>query len=116
MLPLTWRFLKAILLQVTSFCRRCTYELNSSVLDWLLFIFFVVAMFTGVVISEAALPALGFSITVDPFWSSLHDISANLLMVILGIHLAMHWNWIVVNFKKYILRRPTNGVAAKGGK
>ena len=75
------------------------------VLDWLLFFLFVTATFTGVVISEAALPALGFEITIDPFWSSLHDISANLLMVIIGIHLAMHWKWIVTNVKKYVLRR-----------
>ena len=76
------------------------------VLDWLLFFLFVVATFTGVVISEAALPAMGIHIVIDPFWAALHDISANLLMVIIGIHLAMHWKWIVTNIKKYVLRRP----------
>lgn len=75
------------------------------VLDWLLFVLFVTATFTGVVISEAALPALGFQITIDPFWSALHDISANLIIVVIGIHLAMHWKWIVTNVKKYVLRR-----------
>ncbi|MFG0266335.1 MAG: DUF4405 domain-containing protein [Rhodopirellula sp. JB055] len=74
-------------------------------LDWLLFFLFVVATFSGVVISEAALPALGIHLNIDPFWSTIHDISANLLMLVIGIHLAMHWNWIAVNVKKYILRR-----------
>ena len=82
------------------------------VLDWLLFILFVTATFTGVVISEAALPILGIQKTIDPFWAALHDISANLLMVLIGIHLAMHGKWIVTNVKKYLLRRP----ALQGGK
>ena len=81
------------------------------VLDWLLFFLFVMATFTGVVISEAALPALGINMTIDPFWSSMHDLSANLLMVVIGIHLAMHWKWIVTNLKKYVLRRSAQGGA-----
>ncbi len=85
------------------------------ILDWLLFVFFVTAMFTGVVISEAALPALGINVVVDPFWESLHDLSANFLMVIIGIHLAMHWKWIVTNVKKYVLRRPKSRPVAQGG-
>jgi cytochrome b subunit of formate dehydrogenase len=84
-------------------------------LDWLLFFLFVTATFTGVLISEAALPALGIPMTIDPFWASLHDISANLLMVVIGVHLAMHWKWIVTNVKKYLLRRPNMRTATQGG-
>ena len=83
-------------------------------LDWLLFFLFVVATFTGVVISEAALPAMGIEMVIDPFWLTVHDISANLLMVVIGIHLAMHWRWIVTNFKKYVLRRPAQRTATQG--
>jgi len=74
--------------------------------DLLIFILMVLALFTGAIISEAALPALGIHITIDPFWSSMHDTSANLLMVLIGVHLAMHWGWIVSSIKRYILRRP----------
>ena len=84
------------------------------ILDWILFVLFVMATFTGVVISEAALPALGIQMTIDPFWSSMHDLSANLLMVIIGIHLAMHWKWIVTNVKKYFLRRSHPRDVAQG--
>ncbi|TWU43465.1 hypothetical protein Q31b_25060 [Novipirellula aureliae] len=83
-------------------------------LDWLLFFLFVTATFTGVVISEAALPALGIHLTIDPFWSALHDISANLLMLVIGVHLAMHWKWIVTNFRRYVLRRPTRASVVQG--
>ncbi|MFK7804197.1 MAG: DUF4405 domain-containing protein, partial [Anaerolineae bacterium] len=86
------------------------------ILDWLLLFLFVVATFTGVLISEAALPSLGINVVIDPFWSSLHGTSANLMMIILGVHLAMHWKWIVTNFKKYVLRRPANSIQPQGAK
>ena len=85
------------------------------ILDWLIFFLFVVATLSGVLISEAALPALGFNIVVDPFWSQLHDMSANLMTVGLGIHLAMHWKWIVTNVKKYLVRGRTKGAQTQGG-
>lgn len=85
------------------------------VLDWLLFFLFVVATFTGVLISEAALPALGITMVIDPFWSSLHDMSANLMTIVIGVHLAMHWKWIVTNFNKYVLRRPARSAQVQGG-
>lgn len=74
--------------------------------DLLIFIMMVLALFTGTIISEAALPALGIHVTIDPFWSAMHDLSANLLMIMIGVHLAMHWGWIVSSVKRYILRRP----------
>ncbi len=74
------------------------------ILNWLLFFFFIVATFTGVLISEAALPALGITVVIDPFWVELHEMSANFMAIALGIHLAMHWKWIVTNVKKYLLR------------
>jgi len=84
------------------------------VLDWMLFFLFVTATFSGVVISEAALPALGIRFTIDPFWSAIHDISANILMLVIGIHLAMHWKWIATNVKKYVLHRLRQSSAAEG--
>lgn len=84
-------------------------------LDWLLFFLFVVATFTGVLISEAALPAFGINLVIDPFWSQLHDMSANLMTIVLGVHLAMHWKWIVTNVKKYILRSNARRAQTKGG-
>lgn len=74
--------------------------------DLLIFILMVLALFTGTIISEAALPALGINVTIDPFWSRMHDASANLLMVMVGVHLAMHWKWIVSSVKRYILGNP----------
>jgi len=86
--------------------------------DLLIFIMMVFVLFTGFVISEAALPALGIHVTIDPFWSAMHDLSANLLMIIIGVHLAMHWGWIVSMFKRYVLRKPVRQMqpVSQGGK
>ena len=73
--------------------------------DVIIFVMMVVVMFTGVLISEVALPALGVPMEIDPFWNQLHDLSANLLLIMLGIHLAMHWDWIVSAFKRYVLQK-----------
>ena len=71
------------------------------IFDLIIFIMMTLALMTGLVISEAALPAIGINIIIDPFWSSMHDLTANLTMVLIGIHLAMHWGWIVNSFKRY---------------
>lgn len=72
------------------------------ILDLIIFITMTLALMTGFVISEAALPAIGIDIVIDPFWSSMHDLFANLTMVLIGVHLAMHWGWIASSFKRYL--------------
>ncbi|HNC10106.1 MAG TPA: DUF4405 domain-containing protein [Anaerolineales bacterium] len=73
------------------------------ILNWLLFIDGILIMLSGIMISEAALPALGISLPMDFSWRRLHDMSANLSLIIMGLHLAMHWNWIVTIFKRVFL-------------
>lgn len=82
--------------------------------DLIIFIMMVLALFTGTIISEAALPALGIHITIDPFWSAMHDLSANLLMIMIGVHLAMHWGWIVSASKRYLFTGSTTKTAQGG--
>ena len=71
------------------------------IFDLIIFVVMTLALMTGFVISEAALPAMGIHIAIDPFWSAMHDLTANLTMFLIGIHLAMHWGWIVSSFKRY---------------
>ena len=75
------------------------------IIDLLIFVMMVLALFTGTIISEAALPAMGIHITIDPFWQSMHDLTANLTMLLIGIHLAMHWTWIKNAVGRYIFKR-----------
>ena len=85
------------------------------VLDVLIFILMTVAMMTGLLISESALPALGLNPPSDPFWSSMHDLSANLTMLFIGVHLAMHWGFIRTAFTGRHLRRAAKVARAYAG-
>jgi len=74
------------------------------ILNWSLFVDGTVIMLSGFMISESLLPFLGISLPRNFAWRSLHDLSANLFLVLLGLHTALHWNWIVESFKRYILQ------------
>jgi hypothetical protein len=73
-------------------------------LNWLLFIDGTMIMISGIMISEVALPALGIQLPVGFAWRRLHDLSANIGLLLLGIHAALHWNWIVNTFNKYLVQ------------
>ena len=81
------------------------------VLNWLLFIDGILIMLSGIMISEAVVPALGFTLPMSFSWRRLHDMSANLSLLIMGLHLAMHWNWIVTTFKRVFLNGGKKKVA-----
>ena len=74
------------------------------ILNLLLFIDGVLIMLTGIMISESALPALGIQLPRGFAWRSLHDTTANLFILLLGLHTALHWDWIVNAFKCYFVR------------
>lgn len=78
---------------------RINYLLNS-----LLFIDFTLILFTGIMISEVALPSLGIRLPAGIAWQRLHSQSADLGVFILGLHIALHWRWIVATFKRFVLR------------
>lgn len=91
---ITRRFFSTVNLQT-----RINYILNL-----LLFIDGSLMMLSGFMISESLLPYLGIELPRNFAWRGLHDLSANLFLVLLGLHTALHWNWIVDNVKRYILR------------
>ena len=70
------------------------------VLNWLLYVFMIIVSISGIVISESALRLFGIYFEPDRFWSIIHNISATLFMAVLGIHIALHWKWIVRTFTK----------------
>lgn len=65
--------------------------------DIVIFIAMVVVIYSGFLVSEAMLPDLGFHPEASDFWFTLHDAGGNLLILLVGIHLAMHWPWIKRN-------------------
>ena len=60
----------------------------------------LVVTISGIVISEAALPVFGIHFKINAFWTVTHNLSATLFIAFLGVHLALHWTWIVQSLKK----------------
>ncbi|HEY1016696.1 MAG TPA: DUF4405 domain-containing protein [Herpetosiphonaceae bacterium] len=78
------RFLKAANARA-----RLNFALNA-----LLFIDIVLVIWSGLMISEVALPAAGFSASGGG-WRQIHDLTANLSLLLTSVHVAFHWDWIV---------------------
>ena len=107
--PIIWHLVlhwKWIVKVTQRFFKRLPGETRfNHIWDVLLFIMMAVVFFTGVLVSEIALPVMGIPLEIDPFWSSLHNTTSNLLLVAMAIHLAVHWDWIVKAFKRYLFRK-----------
>jgi cytochrome b len=77
---------------------RINYILNA-----LLFIDVTLIIFSGLMISEVALPLVGIQLAQSGIWRGLHGIVANLFLVLVALHVALHWQWIVNMFKRFVL-------------
>jgi hypothetical protein len=94
---------------ITEITRRFLGKLGGQtrinyLLNWLLFIDGTLLMVSGVMISEVALPAVGIKLPLGFAWRRLHDMSANFALILLGLHTALHWSWVVNTFSKYLIQ------------
>ncbi len=106
---------------ITRLTRRFIGKINSQsrinyILNWLLFIAGSVIMLSGFMISESVLPFLGLSLPRNFAWRGLHELSTNLFLVLLGLHTALHWSWVVDAFKRYVFQPLARMFSAKPGK
>ena len=101
-LLLGWQWIAAItsnFFQGLPGLTRITY-----LLDFILFIAVTLTIYSGLMISRVALPSLGLTgAAPNSLWRGLHSFAANSLLVLVGLHLAASWAWIVKNVRKYIL-------------
>jgi len=86
------------------------------ILNWLLFIDGTLLIVSGVMISEVAIPFLGIRLPEGFAWRRLHDMSANLGLLMLGLHTALHWSWIVNTFSRYLVQPAARLFTAKSKK
>lgn len=85
---------------------RVNYVLNT-----LLFIVMTIIIATGLMISEAALPLFGIQLPRDHVWSQVHRLASDAAVVLIGLHVALHWRWIV-NATRRLLGRSTRRAVA----
>jgi hypothetical protein len=74
------------------------------VLNVLLFVDVTIVTLTGLMISEQALPLFGIQLAPGGAWRMLHTLTADLFVVIIGLHIALHWQWIASMVKRLFVR------------
>ena len=79
------------------------------VVDALFFIAMTGAMFSGLLISKSLLGTLGIQLNVGGGWKSIHSLTSDASLILLGIHSALHWKWIVTNIGRYVVN-PIRGM------
>ncbi|MEH6713064.1 MAG: DUF4405 domain-containing protein [Paraglaciecola polaris] len=103
-LLLHWDWIKQSLRRFSA--KISAKERFSLVWNYLLYVVMLLATVSGFLVSVALLPAMSISFEIQDFWSKIHHDSATLIMPMLGIHLALHWSWIVNLTKRMGKRAP----------
>lgn len=73
------------------------------VIDALLLIAFTGIMLSGLMISKSVLPTLGLQASSNQAWRVVHATSASASLFLVGLHFALHWNWLTCAVKCHIL-------------
>lgn len=74
------------------------------ILNVLLFINGTLLIFTGLMISKMALPLLGLRFPHDRLWLWLHQQTADMAVVLIGLHIALHWPWIRHTLQRHVIQ------------
>jgi len=111
-LLLNWNWIAGITRQFfkkTAWRARLGYILN-----WLLFLDGLLIVMSGLMISPIVLPSLGIQLSKSAFWSQLHALTTDWSIFLLGLHVALHWDWIVGVFRRYAIQ-PLAGLHLRKG-
>ena len=49
------------------------------------------------------MPLFGVRFPRDGMWLWLHRTTTNVAVFLIGVHVALHWSWIVKTIKKYVV-------------
>jgi hypothetical protein len=95
-----WKWLVKI---ISEFFKKLMHESRLNlVIDALFFITMTGSIFSGILISKDVLQLFGIQLNAGQGWKSIHTLTSDTSLIVLGIHIAMHWKWIVANLGRYI--------------
>lgn len=110
---LHWAWIAAL---VTHFFKKVWHVSRLKfVVDLLLLMAFVTIFLSGLLISEAVLPALGIHLAEGGAWKFIHAQSVNVTLALIGLHVALNWKWVANTISRALsaprrLRRPAVSV------
>jgi hypothetical protein len=84
------------------FCKLPGQVRVNSILNSLLFIAMTLIIFSGIMISKVVLSTFGLTGQHDGIWRIVHMTATNVALIIIGVHVALHWKWIVTTIKRYM--------------
>jgi hypothetical protein len=88
---------------VSKFFKKMTLNNRINFLvDFLIFVSFVLLTFSGWMISRFMLPTLGISVPMGGEWKQIHSLSSKATLYLVALHFALHWNWAVESFKHHV--------------
>jgi len=73
--------------------------------DTLFFIAMTGSIFSGILISKNVLATLGIQLDVNRSWKMIHTLTSDASLIVLGIHFALHWKWVVNSIGRYVVTR-----------
>lgn len=89
------------------------------IVDALFFISMTATMLSGLLISKSVMSTLGIQLNASHGWESIHRLASDTSLFMLGLHFALHFNWVLANLKRYLVfpvmrlfRRPGVGALA----
>ena len=108
-LLLNWNWI----VQVTSrlFTKAVRGQRVNYILNWSLFASGIMIVLSGLMISKTVVPFFGVTLPQNMIWREFHELSTNITMILMGLHMALHWSWIVNMFKKMFAPR---GISSTG--
>jgi hypothetical protein len=99
-LLLHWKWIVNV---VQRFFKRLPGQVRiNSLLNSLLFIDVTLIIFSGLMISKVVLSTFGITGSHDDIWRMVHTFATNVAVIIVGVHVALHWKWLVNALKRYL--------------
>lgn len=85
----------------------------SMILNLALLVTFALVVTSGLMISKTlGVPEfLGISQTSQHVWRGIHEATPNLGLALIGLHLALHWRWIVTTCKRFLFNQTPQSAA-----
>ncbi len=96
-----WKWIVTI---TTQFLRKLIHESRVNyLLNLVLLVDMVVVSVTGIVISRTLGLNLGLERESSMNWQRIHIQASQISLILVGVHVGMHWKWIISHTRKYLL-------------